>query len=431
MNKLLTTVLLGLFLTACKPSTPPSDAPIALQDSLPKELDSLVRLRLAFVGDIMGHTDQIRSAARQPANFKSRDQQVFQYEDCFRYIAPILQEADLAIGNLELTLSNKGRYTGYPMFRSPDALASALQNAGFDLLSTSNNHSNDGGKYGLIHTLDVLDSLGMLHTGTFRDSSTRDSLYPLIVEKKIDGETFRLAFLNYTYATNGVFAKPPTFVNWIDTALMRRDIVRAKALQPDMIIALMHWGHEYHLDEYRTQQAETRFLWENGVDLVVGGHPHVIEPVKLDTLWNADSSRQREVLVAYSLGNFISNQYQPNTDLGLLLEVELVKNRKQQRTYLGKHKYIYTWRYLYGRGVDSLTKGFDWRYTVLPVSAFEANAGQALVPLSKKDSAAMSTVTQRLRKHLAPYPSQERRVSVQELGAVLPFKTQKKELEVQ
>ncbi len=398
---------------ACKQRSNPPAEPTAQQDTLVPEPDSLVRLRLAFVGDIMGHTDQIRSAARQPAHFKSQDQQHFQYEDCFQYIAPILKQADIAVGNLEVTLSNKGRYTGYPMFRSPDALAYALKAAGFDLLSTSNNHSNDGGKYGLIHTLDVLDSLGMLHTGTFRDSSARDSLYPLVVEKEIDGETFRLAFLNYTYATNGVFAKPPTFVNWIDTALMRRDIARAKALQADLIIALMHWGHEYRLNEHPTQQAQTRLLWENGVDLVVGGHPHVIQPVKLDTLWNADSSRQREVLVAYSLGNFISNQYRTNTDLGMLLEVELIKNRKQQRTYLGNHNYIYTWRYAYGRGIDSLKKGFDWRYTVLPVSAFERGKGAAWLTLSQEDSAAMSAVTEQLREFLSPYPSKERRISAE------------------
>lgn len=408
-------------LSACQNSSKKSAPEVAVQDTLAPVLDSVARLKLAFVGDIMGHTNQIRAAAGAKQYFKSKDQTVFDYELCFRYIAPILKEADIAVGNLELTLSNKGRYTGYPMFRSPDALAAALQKAGFDLLSTSNNHSNDGGKYGLTHTLDVLDSLGLLHTGTFRDSSERDSLYPLIVEKEIDGVSFRLAFLNYTYATNGVFAKPPNFVNWIEETTMKQDIERAKALKPDMIIALMHWGHEYHLNEYRTQQATTQFLWEQGVDVVIGGHPHVIQPIKMDTVWTADSSRHRPVLVAYSLGNFISNQYRPNTDLGLLFELELVKHRAQETTTIGTHDYLFAWRYLYGRGIDSLEKGFDWKYSVLPVSAFEANAGQALVPLSRADSLAMITVTNRLRKHLQQFESKERRVEVSDLGALAPF----------
>ncbi|MFK7795851.1 MAG: CapA family protein [Aureispira sp.] len=412
---------LMVLLSSCNNSSTESTTEVAVQDTLPPVLDSVARLKLAFVGDIMGHVNQIRAAAGAKQYFKSKDQRVFDYELCFRYMAPILKEADIAVGNLELTLSNKGRYTGYPMFRSPDALATALQQAGFDVLSTSNNHSNDGGKYGLTHTLDVLDSLGMIHTGTFRDTSERDALYPLIVEKEIDGVPFRLAFLNYTYATNGVFAKPPTFVNWIDTAVMRQDIERANALQPDMIIALMHWGHEYHLNEYRTQQATTKFLWEQGVDVVIGGHPHVIQPIKMDTVWTADSSRYRPVLVAYSLGNFISNQYRPNTDLGLLFELELVKHRAQATTAIGAHDYLFAWRYLYGRGIDSLEKGFDWKYSVLPVSAFEGGAGQELATLSSTDSLAMITVTNRLRKHLQQFQSRERRVDVSDLGTVAPF----------
>lgn len=414
----------GLFLlSACQSNPSQQDTVVTTEpDTIITPRDSLVRLRLAFVGDIMGHNNQIRSAAGDPSVFKSRDQSVFDYELCFRYIAPILKQADIAVGNLELTLSNKGRYTGYPMFRSPDALAGALKNAGFDLLSTSNNHSNDGGKYGLTHTLEVLDSLGIAHTGTFRDSSERDSLYPLLIEKEIDGVRFRLVFVNYTYATNGVFAKPPTFVNWIDTALMRRDLEKAKRMQPDCIIALMHWGHEYHLDEYRTQRATAHFLEKHGANVIIGGHPHVIQPVKMDTIWTADSSTQREVLVAYSLGNFISNQYRPNTDLGLLFELELVKHRVQQTVSLGNHDYLFAWRYLYGRGVDTLRKGFDWKYSVLPVSAFEGGAGQALVALTPKDSLEMIQVTKRLRKHLAPYQSEERRIGIKDLGGVAPFR---------
>lgn len=408
-------------LSACQNSSTKPTAEVAVQDTLLPVLDSVARLKLAFVGDIMGHTSQIRAAAGAKQYFKSKDQSVFDYELCFRYIAPVLREADIAVGNLELTLSNKGRYTGYPMFRSPDALATALQKAGFDLLSTSNNHSNDGGKYGLIHTLDVLDSLGLMHTGTFRDTSERNSLYPLIVEKEIEGVSFRLAFLNYTYATNGVFAKPPTFVNWIDEELMKQDIERAKALKPDIIIALMHWGHEYHLNEYKSQQATTQFLWKQGVDVVIGGHPHVIQPIKIDTVWTADSSRCRPVLVAYSLGNFISNQYKPNTDLGLLFELELVKHRQQATTTIGTHDYLFAWRYLYGRGIDSLEKGFDWKYSVLPVTAFEEGAGQELVALTSADSLAMITVTNRLRKHLNQFHSKERRIKVSDLEGVAPF----------
>ena len=144
----------------------------------------------------------------------------------------------------------------------------------------------------------------------------------------MDGTTFRLAFLNYTYGTNGIPTAQPAVVNLIDKKQMLEDIETAKKANPDIIIAITHWGNEYWLDEHISQVRTTELLWENGVDVVIGAHPHVIEPIKTDTFWNIDSTRFKEKLVAYSLGNFISNQYRPNTDIGLIFELELIKNSK-------------------------------------------------------------------------------------------------------
>lgn len=386
--------------------------------------DSLHRIKLSFVGDIMGHENQLFSAAGDPSKMKSKDMNDFNYETCFRYVKPIFEEADLMIGNLELTLNGKGRYTGYPMFRSPDILASYLKKAGFDLLTTCNNHSNDGLKYGIINTIDVLDSVGIQHTGTFKDQAARDSLYPLIVEKKVDGTTFRLAFINYTYATNGVRTREPCVVNMIEQNQIYKDIVAAKAAQPDLIIAIMHWGKEYKLDEHKSQVAYTEFLWENGVDVVIGAHPHVIQPIKTDTIWEADSTAFREVLVSYSLGNFISNQYRPNTDVGLIFELELVKNSRTNKTVIGEHDYIIAWRYIQGRYNSNLREGFDWTYAVLPVSAFEDNPKQYF-DMTDTQVQAMNTVTQRMRTHLGKWQSQERKVSLEELGEIVSMKRAK------
>ncbi|MGB1121588.1 MAG: CapA family protein, partial [Saprospiraceae bacterium] len=204
--------------------------------------DETQTLDLIFVGDIMGHSPQIKSAYN--ADTKSYD-----YNPCFKYVKPIIEAADLAIGNLEVTLSDQGRYTGYPMFRSPDALAYALKNAGFDMLVTSNNHSNDNGAYGVTHTLDVLDNLGFYHTGTFRNQEEKEILYPLIAYKN----DFRLAFLNYTYGTNGMPTVAPTVVNEIDEATIKADLEIAKKLKPDAIIVIMHWGAEYQLNESKEQ----------------------------------------------------------------------------------------------------------------------------------------------------------------------------------
>jgi len=390
--------------------------------TLPPPKDSLHRIKLSFVGDIMGHDNQIYAAAGDPSKMKSKDMRDFNYETCFRYVQPIFEEADLMIGNLELTLSNKGRYTGYPMFRSPDIFASYLKDAGFDLLTTCNNHSNDGFKYGLTHTIDVLDSLGIEHTGTFKNQAERDSLYPLIVEKKVDGTTFRLAFINYTYATNGLKTKEPCIVNLIDQNQIYKDIVKAKEAKPDMIIAVMHWGKEYKLDEHKSQVAYTKFLWENGVDVIIGAHPHVIQPIKTDTIWETDSTTFREVLVTYSLGNFISNQYRPNTDVGLIFELELVKNSRTNKTVIGKHDYIIAWRYIQERYTPNLREGYDWKYAVLPVAAFEDDP-KRYFDITDTQIKAMRTVTQRMRTHLGKWQSQERNVSLEELGDIVSLKS--------
>lgn len=405
-------------------TNPRVDTLISKSVKMPVE-DSLHRIKLSFVGDIMGHENQLFSAAGDPSKMKSKNMNDFSYETCFRYVKPIFEEADLMIGNLELTLNGKGRYTGYPMFRSPDILASYLKKAGFDLLTTCNNHSNDGLKYGLINTIDVLDSVGIQHTGTFKDQAARDSLYPLIVEKEVDGTTFRLAFINYTYATNGVRTREPCVVNLIEQNQIYKDIVAAKAAKPDLIIAIMHWGKEYKLDEHKSQVAYTEFLWENGVDVVIGAHPHVIQPIKTDTIWETDSTAFREVLVSYSLGNFISNQYRPNTDVGLIFELELVKNSRTNKTVIGKHDYIIAWRYIQGRYNSNLREGFDWTYAVLPVSAFEDNPKQYF-DMTDTQVQAMNTVTQRMRTHLGKWQSKERKVSLEELGDIVSMKSTKK-----
>lgn len=426
-------LLISSWLIACSTPTTPTAASEG-KDTVEVDTpvvapDTIHRLKLSFVGDIMGHTNQIRSAVGDPKKWKSRNMADFNYETCFRYVKPIFEEADLMIGNLELTLSNRGKYSGYPMFRSPDAFASYLKDAGFDILTTCNNHSNDGFLYGVEHTIDVLDSLNIVHTGTFKNQAERDSLYPLIVEKEADGTTFKLAFINYTYGTNGLKTKEPAVVNLIDKKQIKKDIEVAKAAEPDMIIAIMHWGGEYLLDEHDSQVRLTKLLWENGVDVVIGAHPHVLEPIKTDTLWNEDSTHSKEVLVAYSLGNFISNQYRPNTDMGMIFELELVKNSKTNQTKIGEHDYLLVWRYILGRYDEDLEEGFDWTYAAIPVAAFEHNPKELLL-MSDKEVTEMTTVTRRMRKHLGKWQSTERKISIEELGPFIPLEKKKPRGEV-
>lgn len=378
--------------------------------------DSLFVLKLSFVGDIMGHGDQIRSAAGMPENLKSKNMEDFDYSSCFRYVAPIFKSADLMIGNLEMTLSNKGKYAGYPMFKTPDQFAYQLKADGFDLLTTCNNHSNDGFLYGIEHTIEVLDSLEILHTGTFRNYQEKKANYPLCVNKKIGDAEFRIVFLNYTYGTNGINTPSPALVNLIDKDSILMDINKAKEMQPDMIIAITHWGHEYHLDESSHQKRICNLLWDNGVDIVVGAHPHVIQPIKTKRVYNADSTLSKEKLVAFSLGNFISNQFRRNTDIGLILEIELEKNINSGAVRIKHHDFILAWRYIFGR-YDRNKSVYDRKYAVIPVSAFEQDSLNVL-QMERQQIRAMKNATTAMRKHLSRFQGVERIIKLDELGNI-------------
>lgn len=290
-------------------------------------------LTLLFAGDVMGHGPMI-SAAKQADG-------TYNYDPFFAFVKPLVEGADLAIANLELTLPGKPPYTGYPMFRSPDVLANALKNAGFDMLVTSNNHSNDGGLVGVTHTIDVLRDLGFEQTGTFKNREDRDIFYPLIVYKK----GFKLVFLNYTYDTNGIPDHPPSLVNRMDTAQVKRDFQIAKSLAPDFIIPIMHWGIEYQLKANADQVFWAKKMTEWGADMIVGMHPHVVQPIENQSVAMPDGS-MKSVTVAWSLGNFISNQTGPNTDGGIVFRAVLTKEKGAEKARLAGSGYTPVWRFI-------------------------------------------------------------------------------------
>jgi len=303
-------------------------------------------LTLTFVGDVMMHQTQINSG-------KTPDGYLF--DNCFTYISAHLSAADITIANLEVTLAG-APYSGYPQFSAPDALAEALQRAGVDVLLTANNHSCDKGKTGVERTLQVLDSLQLLHTGTYYDSLSRQKATPLLLAKN----NFEVALLNYTYGTNGIPIPAPTVVNLIDTLQMLADIEQAKALQPDIIAVTLHWGDEYKLSPNKAQRDLAEFLSRNGVRLIIGAHPHVLQPIEV--LHAADSTV--ETVVAYSLGNFISNMTAANTDIGALVNIRLVKHN--ERVIIDHVGYTYVWTYK--PQVDGKR-----HFYVLPAAEYEDN----------------------------------------------------------
>lgn len=377
------------------------------------------KLKMIFVGDIMGHGPQIESAAIEP-------NKLYDYSPCFRFIAPLLEQSDLAIGNLELTLPGKPPYTGYPTFKSPDELPLALRAAGFDLLVTANNHSNDGGLIGVQNTIKTLEKNGFYQTGTFIDSSHRAALYPLIVYKG----NFKLAFLNYTYGTNGIPNHKPSVVNIIDEKAIKADIDAAKAHKPDAIITVVHWGDEYQLAENERQRALAQKMLTWGSTMVIGAHPHVVQPIKNYPLQETNGAA-RNGLVVYSMGNFISAQTKTYTDIGLMVEIELEKKNGGQESAIGnqppavsneqpvvsspqtvisKVEYIPVYRYIYRPAAGKPV------YMTVPVSAFENGEMQTLQPMPEATRAAMKQSADVIRKNLTQHGAVERKVSAKEIS---------------
>jgi poly-gamma-glutamate capsule biosynthesis protein CapA/YwtB (metallophosphatase superfamily) len=303
------------------------------------------RLSLLFVGDVMQHDSQIHAAYN--AATKS-----FDYSGCFQFIKPYFESADLTIGNLEVTLAGPP-YKGYPQFSSPDALALGLKEAGMDILVTANNHSVDRGKKGLDRTIEMLDSLQIIHTGTFRDTVERMNDYPLLLER--NGIT--LALLNYTYGTNGIPVTKPNVVNLIDTAIIRKDILKAKQSSPDFIIVFTHWGLEYQSQPSKQQKQLTEFCFQLGANVVMGSHPHVIQPME----WRKDKNQ----LVVYSLGNFVSGQRDRYKNGGAMVRMDLQKVTMDSvvTSTIDSAGYMLAWVY---RTADAQRD-----YYVLPVPAFE------------------------------------------------------------
>ena len=226
------------------------------------------------------------------------------------YVEPYVQEADFACGNLEVTLGGPP-YAGYPCFSSPDALLFEVQNIGFDLLFTANNHVLDRGKPGVERTIMMLDSVGMPHAGSYVDSLSRDTSYPIIMDVK----GLKVGFINATYGTNGIREKAPNVVNRLDTVQMAHDLERLAEMGADLKIAVLHWGNEYELWGNKRQRQYAQSLVNHGADLIIGGHPHVVQ--NADTLF---TSAGKPVVLYYSMGNFISNQQRLETKGGIMVK---------------------------------------------------------------------------------------------------------------
>lgn len=279
-----------------------------------------VSVELLFAGDAMQHQAQLDQA-------RSAGGGEYDYSGCFTLIAPEITEADYAVVNLEVPLGGGPDYSGYPCFSAPDCYAEALKDAGFDMMLTANNHCLDRSDKGARRTLAALDSLGIDHIGTYHDAAQRDSLVPFL--KDIRG--IRFGFLNYTYGTNGIEPKAGTEVAMIDRGRIAREMKASRDAGAEILVVAVHWGVEYVLLENSMQRDLAEFLVDNGADMIIGGHPHVIQPMKVVR----NEREDKDVLLVYSLGNFISNMKTVDTRGGALVRARVERGVDGKARFVG------------------------------------------------------------------------------------------------
>jgi len=304
-----------------------------------------VTVRIRATGDIMFHPSQLDGAYDYKTN-------TYNFEHSFKAIKSIIREADIAIANFEGTTAGNEvyAYQGYPLFNAPDEALDAIKNAGFDILSTANNHSLDTRKAGIIRTIEQIKARGMEPIGTFTSKpETR------VLIKDVKG--IRFAFMAYTEMVNGLetVLTPEdldVMVNIIDEEKMKEDIIYAKDNNADVIIAYLHWGDEYSRIQAQRQEILADMLFRSGVDIILGSHPHVIQPTQ--TL-DYDGKTK---FIAYSIGNFLSNQrvetlvpygmseqVSKYTEDGIIIDIEIEKKGSTKEISIKNINYIPLWVY--------------------------------------------------------------------------------------
>ena len=274
-----------------------------------------INFTMTAIGDTLCHNTQYWDAYNSSTK---------QYDFSYVYddIKDYTSSADITIGSLETTFAGEDRgYSNYPVFNSPDSLATGLKDIGVDVISLAGNHALDYGYSGICRTIDVLDNVGISHLGTYKSAEDQDK----ILIKDVKG--VKIAFINYTYGTNGipVPSDKPYCLNLIDKDLISKQIKQAKEQNVDMIVACMHWGTEYKTSANDEQKELADFLFKSGVDIILGNHPHVIEPMEKKTI-TLDDGSTKDVFVVYALGNFTADQRAEITRDSAILNLDITKD---------------------------------------------------------------------------------------------------------
>ncbi len=319
------------------------------EDLVEELIEEKTTATILATGDIMFHSPQIEGAYNSSIDG-------YDFNDSFKHVKKYIEAADLSLGNFEtVTAGSEIGFTGFPNFNSPVETLAAIKNAGYDILTTANNHCLDQRKEGLISTIDAIEENGMKNVGTYKEPES-----PILIENVND---ISMAILSYTYGCNGMeHTLAPEelnyMVNLIDEDKIKEDIEKAENENVDLIVVFIHWGNEYQREPSQEQIDLGNKMVDWGVDIILGSHPHVIQ--KSEILNN----NGKDSFIIYSMGNFLSNQRRESldnkyTEDGVIVKLEVEKDFKEKKTIIKEVEYIPTW-------VSRYTMDGKLQYEIIP-----------------------------------------------------------------
>lgn len=284
----------------------PSIEQLSKEPPIQEEVIKKETIKLAMIGDILLH--------KRLGHYED-------YSPSFESVESILQSYDYLIANQEsLPVGNKFEISGYPQFSSPDYILRDLQEAGVDLVNIANNHTVDKGEAGVQTLFENLDIYNTPYIGAFK--SQQDAEQARVIELG----SIKIGFLSYTYSTNGLYLPKdsPFIINYIDEEKILQDVAAMKDTV-DVTAVLLHWGDEYVTKENDNQRHLAKLLNDAGVDIILGTHPHIIQPYQ-----KLISELGKETHVFYSIGNFYSSiLVKPDTMVGGVASLSITKEGEQ------------------------------------------------------------------------------------------------------
>jgi poly-gamma-glutamate capsule biosynthesis protein CapA/YwtB (metallophosphatase superfamily) len=353
-----------------------------------KPKSEIKEAKLIAVGDIMMHDTQTRSGY-------DPKRQTYNFDSFFTPVKDILSTGDWVIGNLETPLAGEAAgYTGYPLFNAPAQLADAAKKAGFNILTTANNHALDRGEKGVMRTIVNIRDRKIASTGTA--GSAADASRLLISTKN----KISLAMLAYTYGTNGIPIPQGKdyLVSLIEEKKIVKDIAKARTKGADVVAISLHFGEEYQRQPNAQQKQLVENLLKAGADIILGSHTHVVQPYKIFK-FPGKKGKTRKAVAIYSMGNFISGQSKNYTDLGVIFQVTIRKRFPEKTTEITGIKTIPTWVHRY-------TLNDRVKYRVLPLEKTVTQKKDSLLATSQYP--VLKANLQKMNNHLNSLNSEKK-----------------------